>query len=125
MDYLSLSTPALVSACCAQADAAAWREFLRRFQRPIALSIIRVSSQFGDRRTAAIDDLVQETLLKLCADECRLLRSFSDQNEGSLLAYLRVIAANVAIDYFRAHAARKRGSGRASESLDTASEPAL
>ena len=65
----------------------------------------------GAGRLTTVDDLVQDTYLRLCADGCRLLRDFRTGAEGanSLTALVRVVASNVAHDYFRNKTAQKRG----------------
>jgi RNA polymerase sigma-70 factor (ECF subfamily) len=55
--------------------------------------------------------LIQETFLKLCADECRLLRNFRPQHPGAIFGFLKVVTANVVHDHFKAAHAAKRGSG--------------
>ena len=62
-------------------------------------------------RPAVVDDLVQETYLKLCAADCRILRTFEHRAPGAIYGFLKVVAANVAHDHFKAAYAAKRGSG--------------
>jgi RNA polymerase sigma-70 factor (ECF subfamily) len=65
--------------------------------------------------------------LRLCIDECRLLRGFISRQPDSILGYLKVIAANVTHDHFRAQASLKRGGDLRrveSESDETESLPA-
>ncbi len=65
-----------------------------------------------------VDDLIQETYLKLCADKCRLLRDFSVQHPGAIIGYIKTIAVNVAHDYFKALHSKKRGSGVTSQLIE-------
>jgi RNA polymerase sigma-70 factor, ECF subfamily len=109
MEYRSASANDLAGWCADVANQAAWQEFVRRFQRPIALVVLRTARGWGEPATALVDDLVQETFLRLCADNCRLLRGFVSRQPDSILGYLKVIAANVAHDHFRAQASLKRG----------------
>ena len=67
MDCAALSTEELVLKCVESGDAAAWEEFIRRFQPPIARVVLRVARRWGAFSPQLIDDLVQETYLKLCA----------------------------------------------------------
>jgi RNA polymerase sigma-70 factor (ECF subfamily) len=66
------------------------------------------------------DDLVQDTLLKLCANNFRALHSFDCQHENALFGFLKVVASNVVQDHFRSSHSQKRGSGREEEELDPA-----
>jgi RNA polymerase sigma-70 factor (ECF subfamily) len=82
-----------------------------RYRKPIALVILRTAQKWNEGNSATIDDLVQETFLKLCDNNCRLLREFrSDQPEG-LTGFLKVVAANLAQDHFKAVHSMKRGGG--------------
>jgi RNA polymerase sigma-70 factor (ECF subfamily) len=77
---------------------------------------------------AVVDDLVQDTFLRLCADNCRLLRNFVSREPDSILGYLKVIAANVTHDHFRAQTSLKRGGELRrveSDSDETESLPAM
>ena len=67
-----MSAEELIHACAESNDGAAWEEFVARFHRPISLSILRIAYQWGNRPQQVVDDLVQETYLKLCSDKCRL-----------------------------------------------------
>jgi RNA polymerase sigma-70 factor (ECF subfamily) len=64
-----------------------------------------------------MDDLVQETYLKLCADKCRLLLEFAVRHPDSIQGYIKTIAVNVAHDYFKSAYCQKRGAGQPQESL--------
>jgi RNA polymerase sigma-70 factor, ECF subfamily len=64
-------------ACAESNDSAAREEFVARFHRPISLSLVRTFYQWGKIPQQVVDDLIQETYLKLCSDKCRLLLSFA------------------------------------------------
>lgn len=108
-----------MSACCQVASEAAWTEFIRRFQSLIARVVIRTARRWIPPSPALVDDLVQETYLKLCEDHCRLLREFQPRQPDAFYGFLKVVAANVVRDHFRATLAAKRGSGQANECLDS------
>ena len=119
MDRYSSTTPEdLASACADSGDAAAWEEFVRRFHPMIATVVLRVARQWGNPSTNLIDDLIQETYLKLCAHDCRLLRNFKSQHAGAIFGFLKVVTVNVVHDHFKASHAAKRGAGEFVESLD-------
>lgn len=115
--YSSISSDQLILVCVSGAATEAWQEFVRRFHRLIATVVLRTAQRWGEVSYEVIDDLVQETYLKLCADDCRLLREFEPRYSGSFLGYLKVITANTAHDYFKAAHSGKRGAGRPNEDL--------
>jgi RNA polymerase sigma-70 factor (ECF subfamily) len=121
VDHSSLSPSELFSACARGGDAASWEEFIRRFNPVIARSALRVAMRHGTSESSLIDDLVQETYLKICANECKLLRTFIPQQSDSTFAFLKVVASSVAQDYFKARLAEKRGPQAKAETLDEVS----
>jgi len=109
MEYRSISANELAGACSDSGNERAWSEFVRRFQRPIALVVLRTARGWGACSTLMVDDLVQETFLRLCAENCKLLKSFVSREPDSIVGYLKVIAANVTHDHFRSEKSGKRG----------------
>ena len=118
-DYTIVVVPALIRACV-DGDAAAWQEFIRRFNRIIAITSYRAARRWGEDSPEVVDDLTQETYLKLCADGARVLREFDSPHPDAIFAFLKVVTANVATDYFKRLHAGKRGGNRANEPLDDA-----
>jgi|ERR1700683_1132002 RNA polymerase sigma-70 factor, ECF subfamily len=110
-----MSADELIRSCAESDDNAAWKEFIVRFQRPIGLSVLRIAYQWGAIPQQVVDDLVQETYVKLCADNCRLLREFAVQCPEAVQGYIKTIAANVARDHFKALHSQKRGSGETAQ----------
>ena len=93
--------------------AAKWEAFAERAQGPIAMAVIRGLRQCGATPTRElVDDLVQDTFVKLCMDNLAALRRFRGERPEALIAYLKIVACNVARDHARAAIADKRGSGR-------------
>jgi RNA polymerase sigma-70 factor, ECF subfamily len=111
MDYAALSAERLILACTQTRDGAAWEEFVRRFHRLIATVALRVARRWGDSSLQVVDDLVQETYVKLCADNFHILRSFKSQNPNAFYGYVKVVTANLVHDHFKAAHSGKRGSG--------------
>lgn len=109
MQLSSITANDLALLCSDSGSEEAWREFVRRFQRPIAISVMRTARDWGVGSPAEIDDLVQETFLRLCADNCRLLKGFVPRDPDSIIGYLKVVAANVTHDKLRSERAAKRG----------------
>ena len=48
-----------------------------------------------------MDDLIQETYVKLFANDRKALRSIKNEYENTIFGYLRVVASNVVRDHFR------------------------
>jgi RNA polymerase sigma-70 factor (ECF subfamily) len=113
-----MSGEQLIHACAELNDGAAWEEFVVRFHRPISLSIVRIAYQWGGIPQQVVDDLVQDTYLKLCADKCRLLRAFAVQHPDAVPGYIKTIAVNVTHDHFKLLHSQKRGSGETAQLLD-------
>jgi RNA polymerase sigma-70 factor (ECF subfamily) len=106
--YSSISAEVLVRRCSESAEPALWEEFVRRFHRVIATVVMRTARNLGDGSRQTIDDLVQETYLKVCQDKCRLLREFDLRHTDAFYGFIKVIAANVVRDHFRARRSGKR-----------------
>jgi RNA polymerase sigma-70 factor (ECF subfamily) len=121
VNYSDLSSPELFSVCAHAGDAACWQEFIRRFNPLIARSVLRIAMRYGGSDKSVIDDLVQETYLKICANECKLLRTFTPQSPESAFGFLKVVAASVAQDFFKAHLAEKRAPEATAASVDAIS----
>jgi RNA polymerase sigma-70 factor (ECF subfamily) len=117
LDYTTVPASELIRACVDE-DAAAWQEFIRRFNRIIAITSYRAARRWGEDSEAVVDDLTQETYLKLCADGARVLREFDSPHRDAIFAFLKVVTANVANDYFKRLHAGKRGGSQVDEPLD-------
>lgn len=121
MDPLKLSAQELVQLCLEAKDEASWMEFVRRFKPLISGVVVKLMSRRGKINTALLDDLVQDTYLKICAHNFKALREFDFRHENALFGFLKVITANVVEDYYRNINSQKRGQGRQEEDLDYAS----
>jgi RNA polymerase sigma-70 factor (ECF subfamily) len=110
--YSSISIEELVRRCTVDREVGAWEEFVRRFHRLIAVVVLRNSYRLGDSSAQTVDDLIQETYLKLCGDNFRLLQNFSEHHPDAFLGYLQVVTANVVRDHFKSSHAQKRGNDR-------------
>jgi RNA polymerase sigma-70 factor, ECF subfamily len=118
MDYAALSAERLILACTKTEDAEAWDEFVRRFHRLIGTVALRVASRWGNTSPQVVDDLIQETYLKLCAGNFRILRRFNSQHPDAFYGYLKVVTANLVHDHFKAAHSGKRGFGTVEVSAD-------
>ena len=122
-DYATVPASGLIRAC-ADGEAAAWLEFIRRFHRLIAITASRAARRWGESSPAVVDDLAQETYLKLCDDGARVLCEFDSSHPDAIFGFLKVLTANVANDYFKRLHAGKRGGAQASEPLEDADRAA-
>jgi RNA polymerase sigma-70 factor (ECF subfamily) len=120
VNYAELSTQELVRACAQTNETSAWDEFVSRFRKLIAAVAARTARRWGDTSPDLIDELIQETYLKLCADDCRLLSTFQVRQPEAFYGFLAVVTANVVHDYLKSAHAAKRGSGNVGEGLDLA-----
>lgn len=107
--------------CAHLSDEFLWSKFIRCTQPLIAGVIaksVRRWTAFVD--PPLLDDLVQDTYLKLCANNYKALREFECDHENALFGFLKVVASNVVHDHFRGHCSQKRGSGHEAECLEDA-----
>ncbi len=116
--YAELSSTELVRACAGSKDEDAWAEFIRRFHVVIAAAVLRTARHWGEPSRSQLDDLIQDTYLKLCEDHSRLLRSFRPYREDSIYGFMKVVAANVVHDHFKLALAAKRGAGQTEALMD-------
>jgi len=120
VDYSTLPPEELVAICLRERNEPAWIEFVRRFQPLIASVVMRVGRQWGELSTQTIDDLVQETYLKLYKERSSLASNFASLHQDSVFGFVKVFTANLVHDHFRARHARKRDTS-ATRSLESAS----
>jgi RNA polymerase sigma-70 factor, ECF subfamily len=107
--YSELSPAKLVQTCAGSKDPDAWAEFIRRFQPVIAATVFRIAHFCDPSPTRELlDDLVQDTYLKLCENDSRMLRSFKSRGKDSIYGYLKVVAKNIVLDHFKVVFAYKR-----------------
>ena len=72
------------------------------------LARVRIVRHYGDQHLALVDELVQKTFLRLCQDDCKVLRQCEQQHESTIFGFVRVVAASAATDHFRAQNVQKR-----------------
>src|SRR5947209_3715445 len=103
----------LLVVCLVSKEEAPWLEFVQRCQPFLARVIAKTLHMRGTAGKAEIvDDLVQETFLKLCARNFKALRRFQCEQETKLYAFLKKVASNIVHDYLRGIACPKHGGGR-------------
>jgi RNA polymerase sigma factor (sigma-70 family) len=108
----------LLSLCLSSPDELLWTEFIRRAQPVIAGVVVKTLRRWSRPTPTLVDDLVQETFLKLFAGNARALRRFVCHHENALYGFLKVVASNTVKDHYRCSCSQKHGNGREDKSLD-------
>lgn len=96
MDYEALSISELLQLCLANGGDA-WAKFIQRIQGPVAGKVIRTLGRLADPST--VDDLVQETWVRLFRNDCAALRGIRDERANSIFDYVTTTAKRVALDH--------------------------
>ncbi|HWZ45220.1 MAG TPA: sigma-70 family RNA polymerase sigma factor [Candidatus Saccharimonadales bacterium] len=109
MDYSKLASEDLVAECTREGKPEAWKEFIHRFGPLIAGVVARTARRYNQLNTLVVDDLVQETYLRLCTGDWRRLREFQGYREGAVCAFIKTVARTVTLDHFKYQHAGKRG----------------
>jgi RNA polymerase sigma-70 factor, ECF subfamily len=91
----------LLHLCLSSDGEEQWREFVRRTQPLIASVIINTVRRWKIPAPSLVDDLIQDTFVKLFANEKKALRVAKNEHENTIFGYLKVIASNVVRDHFR------------------------
>ena len=90
----------LMRICMRGGTARQWEEFLARVQPLIARTAYRVACSAGSPQHDEVDDIVQETCLKLGATRTESLSRAELSSEASVWAYIKVVELNTARDHF-------------------------
>lgn len=102
-------------------DNAAWREFMNRFQKFIAMVIIKECERLRYQNgTENIEDFLHTVYLRLLQNDCKALKNFKGRYQNSIISYLKLIALNAVRSDF------KKGSNneiKISDSLPIPIEP--
>jgi RNA polymerase sigma-70 factor, ECF subfamily len=100
----SAELPELLDICLRRGTDRDWEEFVRRVQPAVAAKISATLRRFafaGADLRDLVDDLMQQTFLRLCASGFEALRKANIRSESALFAYVREAAANITIDHLR------------------------
>jgi len=89
----------LLQVCLDSGGEDAWSEFLSKIQGPIAAVISRTLGKMSQRST--VDDLIQNTWVKLFDNDKAALRRIRNEHENSIYAYVRSAAFHMAHDHIR------------------------
>jgi RNA polymerase sigma-70 factor, ECF subfamily len=109
----------LLQECLHTRDEYLWAEFIRRTQPLITATIThRLRTCPSQIAGGVVDDLVQDTYLKLCENNFRPLREFKYDHENGIYGLLKAAACSVSGDYIRHCLSQKRGGGMATVCLE-------
>ena len=97
----------LIANCLRCSDAASWRAFVACSERVITTAVTERSRRLGNTEDDVIDDLIQETYLRLYRDN--LLKPLKADRHSGVDAFLHKIACEVVHDDFLAKRTQRRG----------------
>ena len=103
-----LTAQQLLDECLRTNTEEAWAEFIRRLHPLVSGVIVRTAQRYRDLPFSTVEDLVQETYLRLCRDNRRALREFQWRSDSAIFAFVKVVSASVALDYFKRIGSEKR-----------------
>jgi RNA polymerase sigma-70 factor (ECF subfamily) len=110
MIWTEVDARKLFAACADNRSVEAWNEFIRRYGDLIARTVVRVARRFDAAAPEVVEDLIQDTYLKLCQRGGQILRQWRGPHEKADYGFIKVFTANVVVDHFRALNAQSRGS---------------
>ena len=122
LSHSKLADEELVSACANSTDEDLWDEFFARFRAVIAGAVYRETSKGGSVSTQVLQDLTQETCLKILDPDRKVLARFKPRHPGSVKGFLRAVTINLVIDHLRA-VGRERN--RIADNVDVTQEDSL
>jgi len=108
----------LARICAYSAESPEWEQFVTLVIPVVSVAARRVCASWGETEPGTAREIVQETFLKLCEEDRRVLREFEDRGDDSFFKLLRVITASVGTDHFRRTRAIKRGGWNQTVSLE-------
>src|SRR5262249_42320021 len=91
----------LLHLCLGSEDQGLWQQFVRRTQPLIANVIINTLRRWREPSPSLVDDLIQDTYIRLFANDCKPLRGIRNEHENAIFGYLKVTASNTTVDHFR------------------------
>jgi len=96
--------------------------FHRAFHRLISQVVTRTAYRWHASGSSDVEDLIQETYLKLYRDRARLLSGLEGRQPAEIYAFVKVLTANLVHDHFKRTHSRKRGGRERHETLDDLAE---
>ena len=77
--------------CLGGGNSAQWEAFFALAQPMVASAIIRTLARGSAMNRDLADDLIQNTFVKICDDNFRVLRNFRSDDPTALRAYLKTV----------------------------------
>jgi RNA polymerase sigma-70 factor (ECF subfamily) len=108
----------LARTCAYSKDAPEWERFVALVMPVVVSAARRVVATWAEPDLGTVREIVQETFLRLCEEDRRILREFEDRGDDSFFKLIRVITASVGTDYFRRTRAIKRGGSNPALSME-------
>lgn len=119
MNVSTLPSQDLLRLCLQTHDESLWLEFVRLTQ-PVIACVVRKTIRHWETPTKELtDDLVQDTYLKLFANDYRALRNFDSRHENALFGFVKKIASNLVHDHFRKENSDIHGGRKVKEDMET------
>ncbi|MCY3966667.1 MAG: hypothetical protein OXG83_16730 [Acidobacteria bacterium] len=114
--------PALWRGCAARDGD--WAPLVQRVEPALRCALAGLGRSYGLRLTRdLLDEVVQETYLRLLQNNRRVLRGCKGRTETTIMSYLRRVARSALVDWLRARRALKRDPS-AELSIDLREGPA-
>jgi RNA polymerase sigma factor (sigma-70 family) len=115
----------LLARCAASRCSESWSQLLDLYGHKLSAGVGRALARSGAHHGPdPSEDLVQEVLCRLLADDARILTRCRGRNEREIGAYLFRVAESVAVDQLRMLVAAKRGGPIDGESAAARVDPA-
>jgi len=108
MKLSELTAQQLLDECLRANTEDAWTEFIGRLHPLVSGVIVKTAQRYSDLPFSTVEDLVQETYLRLCRDNRRSLREFQWKNDLAIFSFVKVVSASVTLDYLKRVGAEKR-----------------
>jgi RNA polymerase sigma factor (sigma-70 family) len=123
MNWQELSDRELIELCVA-GNEDAWAEFLRRYRRLVMGVAARTLRRAGiSVTTTPLEDMLEEILVRILDNNCRVLRELEWLHDGTLRGVLQVIAENATKDRIRSVLSEKRDPRKEKPISDLVEEP--
>ena len=99
--YREMKDAALLRAVLAK-DGGAWREFVRRFEKPMRRCVRGVGDRYRNVRASDdVDDIMSEVYVGFLADDMQKLRAFDATRGRRLSSWVSLLAIKMAHDHYR------------------------
>ena len=101
-----LTAQQLLDECLRTNTEEAWAEFIRRLHPLVSSVIVRTVQRYRDLSFSIVEDLIQETYLRLCRDNRRALREFQWRSDSAIFSFVKRFPNGLADVRYRARLCR-------------------